>query len=468
MTCTNGTQKKDSAPDTAIVSAADINCGIYGQDSFICAMAQATAASYIPAGIIPDVSAFCAAGPPAPVTAWDITDFTNPVALAAKLIDIAFQQVFNDLCECVPLPPDVPGGQCDGVGYNVNVVALCRNFPNPADPTGSDYECTYTFSDTGPISFVVPSLLVGGLTPTVPGPPLGVAGPNVGSTLRTPVSGTDSAGDRFTGNNQVISIISGSFSRIDGQPDNCGDAPGTQEPSDPPVTPPPENSGNPPADDVPQPPAGPEGPQGPQGNTGDTGPEGPPGPTGPAGDTGPQGLEGPQGPAGPEGPQGPEGSPGADGDEGPPGPAGDEGPCPDIFGGEVTVSTGENPSIVITDNGDCTYTMDLVLPGISTTTENLLTGFNYQVGPIQPDASINGVASGQYFIPRVASARFTNSTTNEASEWIELHGEKGFIPNPSPRKFNAFEFQDYGQTSVSAVPTMKSFEVADDLYVDPL
>lgn len=201
--------------------------------------------------------------------------------------------------------------------------------------------------------------------------------------------------------------------RVDGLPDDCG--PGEEEP-DPAPTPPPEPPNSPPQENVQRPAPGPEGPAGP---------------------AGPAGADGAAGPAG---------------------------PCPTLTGGDVTVDMGEDPIIEFVLSGDCSYDVNIVLPGLSTTEQDLLFGVDYTVTSFPDSASFTLSTNGKYFIPRCGSIVFTNTATSERSESIELHGEQGRIENPNKTKFDSFVLTPYNSAYVfSTVTDTRTTEVIDSV-----
>jgi hypothetical protein len=214
---------------------------------------------------------------------------------------------------------------------------------------------------------------------------------------------------------QIVSVV-----RADGLADNCGSPPPTTPTPDPPVPPPPTPP-LPPPDRISPPPPG---------------------------------------------PQGEPGLPGEPGAPGARGARGAAGPCPSLFGGMVELLPGEEPSISFEQSDGCSYTMNLVLPTIETEEKTLLVGVDYIAGAIASDASVKIVGDGLYFFPRLGSVRFASSESPEVSEHFEIHGEKGFIPNPSPRKFNTFMLTQHGNTTITPTAVMRQVDVAKTLYVE--
>lgn len=119
MACTNGSQKKSSAPNSAWLSTS------YGQDDIVSQIANRLWIQ--PSFFLDNIPAFCSVEPP-PVEDFSSSDFLNPAVFLAKMINNAKALAWYDFCECV----NEPSGGCT-IDYN----AIQRN------PT-TEIEETYT------------------------------------------------------------------------------------------------------------------------------------------------------------------------------------------------------------------------------------------------------------------------------------------------------------------------------------
>lgn len=144
------------------------------------------------------------------------------------------------------------------------------------------------------------------------------------------------------------------------------------------------------------------------------------------------------------GPEGPAGPPGIAGPEGPPGP------CPTIQAGDLIVGAGEEDELLITDEGDCTYTMSIRLRDLASEERTVLKGVQYSVTEYPDHASFQFVNGGLYFIPRCGAIVFKNNATGERSESQEIHMDSGYVRNPDRLKFDNYDLTPYVSTFIIA------------------
>ena len=335
MACPDGYQKKGGLPDYFWVNYTSVLCSSYGEDSLNCNLAKYNPANYIPFGLL-YLPSFCAQGPPPAINL--IPDSYNPISVAQTLADIVLAQIFPDVCECIPPPPEpppFPGGQCPCASYLVRARIFYYADDPPTQPVTASQEIEYWGEISGARLVDAP-----GFGDGIPRKNIQVQarGTPPGECLSEPIwmnhflSGYPNAYDA-----RIVSIR-----KTDGSADECGDLPGEQPPPPEPEPPPPPPPPPPELPDLPPPPPelpGPQGPPGEKGDTGekgekgDTGAQGPPGEKGDTGekgekgDTGEKGERGDDGEPGQPGPQGPPGvgSQGPPGEQGPPGPAGEKG-----------------------------------------------------------------------------------------------------------------------------------------------
>lgn len=331
MACTNGSQKKSTSPDIAILTVGEIICGLYGESSLFCQYSKGGLGDIIPNAIF-DVNAFCGSEPPA-IPSISITDFFG-TGWVEKAISAAKNSKWSEYCECKLPPPEPPpfsGGQCNCVKYIVNATirfndGSTRNIQNTLWGEVISVRC----ATAGGNGACQPTYLCRGFT----------FNSTVCNTLKE-YSAASFAGGSQTGSPPTIAITS--ISRLDGTADTCGDPPGRQPPAPNPTIPPPPSY----PDNLPPPPPPPQckvcpsipGAQGEKGDTGEKGEKGDKGDTGVKGDKGDKGDAGIQGI---QGERGADGNRGVTGDKGEKGDKGDAG-LPGVDGRDGLPGSDGNP-----------------------------------------------------------------------------------------------------------------------------
>lgn len=311
MACTNGSQKKPSAPDYTFLSSGDIVCDLYGLSSTMC--------EYVRGGfgatpnVLVDLNDLCSK-PPVEFPPFTFAELINPARFIGKVIDSVKAQKWNEFCECKAPPPEPPP-------YNG---AQCRNeyFVNFIRSNGSaSYREVGCF---GPIRFAQMLEESTGF-----GAPFDRAY-NLVVGCTNPYEGYREIVTRFFagysayGNQARFTSIEPATSA----PDNCGDAEPTQPPTpqpDPTPPPPPLPPNAPPPPPPPHCKGCPAPPAGEKGDTGATGATGATGQKGDKGDKGDTGSKGDTGNVGAKGDKGDVGAVGATGIAGNKGDKGDKG-----------------------------------------------------------------------------------------------------------------------------------------------
>lgn len=261
LTCNYGSRKRTDVPNYGIVSAADIVCALYGNESIFCKYVSGGLGEILPNALI-DVQEFCNS-PPNPPDALNIVDFFG-TGWVGKAIDIAKAQKWNEWCECIP---PTTGEE------------LCLRF------TVAGFDGYPSCKSSGTFVYEVRgrSYSIGKGTRTMYNQAIGCA-----------------CDILYIDGRKIDEVFPGSI-RVIQCNGTAAPLPNQYSPPSPPVFPP----------DAPSPisfpgrgPAGPAGPAGPRGLTGATGAQGLQGVKGDKGDNGATGSSGPQGPKGDTGTKG--------------------------------------------------------------------------------------------------------------------------------------------------------------------
>lgn len=319
IACDYGSKKRDDVPNYGIISAANIVCALYGSDSTFCKYVSGGLGEYLPNALV-DVQTFCLSEP-SPPDALTVQDFFG-TGWIGKAIELAKSRKWREWCECIAPPsppPTYTGGQCVCVIYRVSARVDSSTDGNVFPPSyrGDFYgpilgiRLVHKFGDYYSMEFLCRGEFSQGCSDTEKW--VDVVGFGGGYGKLTP---------------SITSTV-----RADGKADNCGNAPGGEQPPPPLPTPLPPPPPFPPELPPPPPPpaalVGPPGPKGDKGDKGDVGLRGEPGPTGPQGVKGDRGIPGETGSPGERGPKGDKGDiglAGPRGDMGPSGPPGEAGP----------------------------------------------------------------------------------------------------------------------------------------------
>jgi hypothetical protein len=110
------------------------------------------------------------------------------------------------------------------------------------------------------------------------------------------------------------------------------------------------------------------------------------------------------------------------------------------------VSVDADPSIEIVSSGECSYNVNLAIPGIETEEINVLKGVRVTADVPHPQHSTRLVGDGLYYYPRLGSIRFIEQSSGDRTDWIQINGEKTFVENPNFSKYDDFEYANYGPT----------------------